>query len=719
MTVRQTLCLSIVLIGLALNTLTSHAFAQATGDSAEKTNSGHYLYLEREVEQQIRTIIGTQLKPEQFIIIVEADTKRMDELAKQNDASSSSLPYTTLKVEQSFLKGVLMKSRAKDILSGGLKVRMIFDKSVPVKTQQSLSEKIRKYLVLEGGERALDVSADTIISEPPKDENKSQMEAAKLELEKARLEMERSKLEATQQNSRLEDNLRRAEEDRRKAETDAQKLADDAKRAAEDAKRDAEETKKRVEAELQARLKEIEAEATKKEEKEKFLADKPMLDILKEFQLAMVAVLGVIFAMVGVFLASNFHRKGLKWLSDAVTTVGDGLAKIAAAKTAGDGVNVDATGAAGVGGGVGEMTNSVSIEGATGGADDERAKQFLQIVEQKIEDLSRAGNFNFYRHYIDLIESDVRLAGAVLVSVAPETARKLLTDLAQEYLDKIRDFLAEPGSMELAKKLRDKALQEFYGRISLDEFMDSPLLQVNDVSWLFRLSNAEMRELALELDDRERAAFLACFTPNRLAVMLQESKDDRERNQILQSLKNVDQIASEQVPAMFQRIRQRVEKKRKAVARPMVDGPSFFAKMLLDLKPENRQNFLAALGDRQDIMAGIQRYFIPFDTVARLADSTLKALFEKRSAAQLAVIMYAASEPIRNKVLGIVPQMIKDSVKEQLDLMQSDEGQRKRNMAASLKIQDEISRQMLVLSKQGLLDLAEASAPATQTKAAA
>ena len=192
------------------------------------------------------------------------------------------------------------------------------------------------------------------------------------------------------------------------------------------------------------------------------------------------------------------------------------------------------------------------MAGAHGGAGapvDKSFEEFIEQVQEKLEVLGEEKNFAFYRAFSDLIENPDTLTYAVsiLLTLDEEKAKTLLGNVSVDQVDRLREAMARQGALSEAKSVSKEALQEFYGRIAAEEFVDSPLMKLKDLTWLTKMNTDEMREFTISLDPELRPAFFACLTPGRVQSMIRSCTEAEQKTELIQSLKDLDEVTSDQI----------------------------------------------------------------------------------------------------------------------------------------------------------------------------
>ena len=247
----------------------------------------------------------------------------------------------------------------------------------------------------------------------------------------------------------------------------------------------------------------------------------------------------------------------------------------------------------------------------------------------------------------------------------------------------------------------------------MDEFTNSPLANKTGIDWLIKLNNNQLLDLILGLEKDDRTSFLACFTPTRISAILEKTEDESKKDQIMASVIDVDTVTFDQVGAVFEKVSQVHEQQKKdeeEFALKLVDGPRYIASIITSVGETNREKLLEKVSAKTELLDGIKKYYIPFDTITLLSERIVSDIFSRRPTQQVALAMFSSSEEVRQTITNAMPEMIRDTLKEELDSLLDDKGSEKPNKAKSLKIQDEVCRYLLMLNRDGLLEYKDESA---------
>ncbi len=646
--------------------------------------------IERKIEKHVTELIGNQIPINKYYVIVSVKMPPEKKDAKNAQDSSKNMPYSSLKLDQDFLDNMFTQNRKDNFFAIPIEIELLFDKSVSAELQTVIVNKLKKNLRLDDKTRIVKVSTIQLEFEEqmkPTESFNIQLESEKLKFQQSEIQREKDAFESTKKGADLEEKVK-------ESELAMQKL------------------KEEVELEKKKAAEELIKEKEKLAQEAKEALVKPTKNVIEQLESLQIVVFGVIAGLsllLFAFINASAQKKSSKSVSQSIAGVGESIVNASQQlKPQSEGASGGAPGEggeAGAGGGI-------SVSGSEMDDSGERARleQFLNLVEEKIEVLSNEGNFNFYRHFLDFIEDDITLASAILVAVKTDTARKLLENVAPEYISLVRTHLTEAGALSKAKKNRRQALEDFYGRIAMDEYLNSPLLQIKELSWLTSLSTNDLLDLVLKVDDVERRTFFACLTPTRLTLLLEKAADAAQRKLLLEAIKEVDMVTYEDIEGIFAKIQEKsnqLQESKKEKAKTLIDGPQFFAKMIMDLSPENREEMMTAISYRSELLEAIKQYYIPFETVALLTTKIIKDIFAKRPTQQVAIAIFKESDAIKEKVISSMPDALQSSLREEIETLVADSDNEAQNKKKALVIQDEVCRFLLNLNRDGLLEYAD------------
>jgi hypothetical protein len=432
------------------------------------------LMIESRIESEIEKILNKHIDEALYVIMVTVDEKTLENLYPSKAPQDQTLPYSSIKINPRKLSETFYANIDDFIFTIPVKIQMMFDESVSLDKQKAILDKVKLNLNIDDKNRTL--SAVTVKLTTPVKDNKEALastpaatatpdkkpelpqtpaaaalptlpanqpgEANSIDVESSKLEVERTKLE-----------LEREKTEASRREFDLKKELDENKKLAQQ----------------------------KTEVKEK---PKTAVDRVQDFQLGIIGfILGLCLLLFSFIGSAAFRR--------AASIVSEGLAKISANQSnssQGGGAYYPEAVAAREGATTRETVKTEIANEGPSPVMDSKLEGFLNLVEEKIEVLSNEGNFDFYRHFIDLSEENTAYAAAILLSVKGEFAKKLLGNVPTDVIEKISHFLAEQDGLAQAKKSRRMALEQFYAAIAMDEFLDSPLIKVKDIGWLTKLS---------------------------------------------------------------------------------------------------------------------------------------------------------------------------------------------------------------------------------------
>lgn len=587
--------------------------------------------------------------------------------------SEVSLPYLAVTVDIERLKKIVNRNfRQFETLN--FSVDLAIDESIPEASIKLVERKIRSELAIDDSNRTLKIEVLSITNDsfdPTRDvpENPSEVEVARLQLERNKIEMEREKLDSL----RKETQLTKALEDQKK------------------------EFNERI-AELQKQAPEESSAQPGQQE------EKSTLDLIKDFQFLILAVIVGILALMAAVIVSGSHLKGLSAMSAAMENISGSLSSTgdsAANVSDSSGISTSVSATAGESSGV---SGSAGIIEA-GSFEDEKMRLFIELVEEKIQVLVRDKNFLFLQYFVDIIRSKPSYAGAILVSLNDELAKMLVDSISIEELELVKEFMLEEDALVQAQAFRQEALKSFYGRMVVDEYSNSPLLKLNGIDWLYKLTNQQLVELTLALGEDDQVVFLACFTPARIASMLEKTEESSKAS-LIHAVRQIDELKNFDLEAVFTRAEAKYLELSVAFeekVQSLIDAPRFYADIIKGLPGEDRNRMLSAIEEKEDLMQAIKRYYIRFEEIRHIEDHLVRSLFSKRPANQLALIALTAPEDIQTIIIGSVPEALQETVQEDLERLKSNERQKVQNIKKSQQLHDEVSAALLRMNKEGLL----------------
>jgi len=496
---------------------------------AQESAFGNKLKIQHEIEQMIHKIIGTQLTKGEYFVYAKVDMKEKAADTQAAESGNSEfdkvkeLPFSPVKIEDEYLNRLFALSNgAKGLADFNLEVTLVFDERVPEAKRKLLTDVVSDRFQFNDSDRKLNVQSLSLVSEPVNQQQKLVLEKSKIESEKALLDLQeqKNKLELMKKEAELDEARRKLEESKKSQEVNV--------------------------------TNNVTAGGTEEKKEEK---PKTIIDHLRDFQVLLFALVGGLFAIVVAFLVGGSLAKSLKPTAEAIEKIGAGLenaasksapAPAAAAPTASSSSSESSKPDSA------QRMGASMMAGAHGGAGapvDKSFEEFIEQVQEKLEVLGEEKNFAFYRAFSDLIENPDTLTYAVsiLLTLDEEKAKTLLGNVSVDQVDRLREAMARQGALSEAKSVSKEALQEFYGRIAAEEFVDSPLMKLKDLTWLTKMNTDEMREFTISLDPELRPAFFACLTPGRVQSMIRSCTEAEQKTELIQSLKDLDEVTSDQI----------------------------------------------------------------------------------------------------------------------------------------------------------------------------
>lgn len=657
--------------------------------------------VQKRFEEDIGQILRSQLNLGEFLVSVDVTLEDKPQTAA-TATKSTTLPYSAITVSPEQLQSMLesgAEPSTRPVKS--LAISLVFDRRIPEAKQKLIGEVLKTKFGIDGAARSLTLSTAELVTSPVLEQIRNQVGATDqttpTEKEKLTLESERMKtelvkkdLEREREKFELEKRLKNAEDQTKQAQT----KADQENKARQDA-----ETKAKVEVEA------AKAEAAKPN------AETGLIDKLSKIQFLLLAVILGLFMFLGFFLSAGAVRKGMVALSEGVAGIGTGLKESRQGAT-GEG---EAQRPAKTEETAGASEASATVPRAGAGAvpaafvDEEerrRVESYLVQLQDKIEVLAKDNNFAMYGELIDLIDKDqsLPLAASLLLSLGQDSTRELVKGLSPGHIERLRKHLGRAGALQEAKQLRAAALQEFYGRIAIEEFSGSPIMLLNDTAWLTSMNNAQLAAFIAGLDPETQPAFLACLTPSRVQRLIESSADAEQRRAILQATLAVGKVTSKEIEALVLKL----QAQKGAAAKDqglggVVDAGRYLGTLVSGLGDEDRKILLERVKGQGEVEKTLRQYYVSFDATAKLPKEMLQEIFGDRPNAQIAMILFAAAEAVRQAVLAALPDIKAATVRDELKLLESKPFYKKRNDKASVALQKEIGVFLLKLRQEGLL----------------
>lgn len=636
-----------------------------------------------QIESFMRRIISPYLEPDMYFIEVEATIAGL-QTQSSDQGKKTQLPYTTLQVDMGALAKVAQESANasadginRNVLVNEYSIRIVFDKSVPKPTQDLILGKLRKSLKIDGSARILKAEVGDVMPNI-----KGPDEILKLEMERLRLEKEKADFTALRSIEQARDEaggLRRQVDD---LSAERQRLVEGAQ------KKDNE-------------LNQVKSELDKKSSDLEQFEQSP-LALIARFQSIILGLLSGVFILIGVLLLSKTVRTGSRGFADALQSGAGSLAGAVSAIASMMQQDTPEEESSQV------VAKTPDAERPIQPVDRQRLEASLSLVEEKIKIMSKEGNFSFARHFADLVERKVDMAASLLVSLPEDISAKLAEALPSQGMERIQEFLESPGAYARAKSQRAESLQEFYSRIAVDEYVNSPLLKIKNTDWFLGLGSSELKDLCLRLEAKTTAALLACLSSSRVASIL-ELSNPQERTKILDATKimdSIDETGLADVLGVVEKTYSEMVASKKSAVRKLITSPRIFSQIIQSVSPELQKEVYDSLATREDLVEQLQRYYVPFDTVLHLSSGTLSDLFSALPAKQTAATIFGANSEIRERVLSTLPKIVMESIHEELETMDADEGAKRKNEQESIRLQAKICKVMIKLNREGLLEMA-------------
>lgn len=696
--------------------------ARADVDPAER------LAGQRQIESEITTLLRGQLAPEEFFVVADVELEEGAVAAGESaGAGSGTLPYLTLKVDPSKLQNLaegaaaVVRRKIKAI-----RAEITFDQRIPEAKRKILEQAVGKKLAVDGSSRTLTVRTETLVTESIPDQLRSEAQRAqaaalngansdkaKFDLESERMKLEVAKKDLEIQRNRLEQTRELSTREAKVRELETKLLAVEAAVA---------EDKKKAESGAGSGSGSAATEAGAGAVKD----DGGALGGLAKIQVLLFGIILAVAVILGLVLGSGAFKKGMTALAGGFASIGSGMKEAATAhveaqrdmekaaraerqKAAAEGHrDEESKGEAGQGHGPGQG-HGASVGSAMPTDEGERARleEFLVAVQDKIEILAKERSFALYREMQDLVDSDqsLPLASALLLALSREATAELVKGLTAAHMERLKRHLARPGAIQEAKAARNAALQEFYGRIAVEEFGGSPILKLTDVAWLARLGNAELARITSELAKPLRPAFLACFSPVRVKKMVESATDDTMKKALVTAVVELGAATPADLEKLFAelpKLKAKAESTKETGG--LVDGARYLGRLAESLGDEDQKLLLDEIGRKDDVRKDFAKHYVAFEAVQSLPKEMLVEIFGERANEQIAMLIFAAAEPVRQAVIKALPEVKAATVVDELKLLDAKTFYKKRNEKQSIALQRQISTYLLRLKDEGLLD---------------
>ena len=139
--------------------------------------------------------------------------------------------------------------------------------------------------------------------------------------------------------------------------------------------------------------------------------------------------------------------------------------------------------------------------------------------------------------------------------------------------------------------------------------------------------------------------------------------------------------------------------------RPAVDSGKYLAQIAESLSNDERDQLFGLLDGKEELNEKIRQHYLPFATVKQLPKEMILEIIEARSDIDIARIVYDTTDEVRNTMLDALPEIRREMVRSELEVMQANTFYEKRHKKVSESMQKDISRYLLDLYREGLLDL--------------
>ena len=662
------------------------------------------------IEDKANQILSQRLEPRLYVVYakVEAQAEPADKVSK-----TVKLPFSPIDIDAKLLDGAPTAMRDIDLRNYRFTLTLIFDDSLDKVLTTTFAEVFNERFYIDSKQRQLVIKSAKMYSATDKPNfEKNKLEA---DISVSKLETERQRLEGT------------------KKEIEYQKKLNDAEKALQDEKsaqlaNAAKEEKAKQELSIKAAKDDKAAiDAAIADKDKKAAADKvaavasdkagaaanavphksPLLEALGNLQFLVIAVLALVGIVAGTFVFGTALKKAMNAVGEGIKAAGSGIGAAMSAQSEAA-VAADAPVVA-------EAKDENPRASADASADmlkvwapgNKDYDAFFVMVQDKIEVLNSDGRLSLRRALVDLLETEsgVEVAAAVILALRPESVHLLIADLPDEPVRKLKTFLQSADAVARAKVARFEALQQFYGMIAAEEFVDSPLSKMRNLGWLTRMNNVELLSFVLDLPFADQATFLACLSPFRLTKMLEKSAGV-ERQKLLETIGKIGDVTEEAV-SMFIAAREKASDfaTRAAKVKPAVDHIQYLGDVADSLSADDQQVLLASVEKNPAAFAFLSRRFLPFSAVKACSLDIVREMFENRPVAQVATILFAADVDIQSYVLSSLPNVRSAAVSDELKVLQGKTALEQKNRNLSQRLQREVSNYMLRLAREGVLDI--------------
>jgi len=633
--------------------------------------------LQERIEQAVSRIVNSHLTDREYIAYVKVS------LQENHDSNASgneeNLPFSEFKM----VEKINPSHSEMPFHVSGLQINLVVDESVAEDKLNLLKSIITDRFSDYQNFSIVDSRAN--FTAPVNDTVKSDLEKTMLEREKAMLEVERLRLEMTKNQ------LEKVKDDQAVVE----------------------------------RQKKEEGEASQVSSGEEEIE----VGVFEKYQLIIMSLLLGVAGILAFLLGSSALRKGLIPVSEAIGNIGSSLES--ASSTMSSSGSSQSSGGSSVVSAVNSSSSSGNVVGGMDGgnrqsaigkgdaasnevqafdeANSEEYNAFVLEVQDKVQVLAAEGSFRFYREFTDMIdrESEIIHAASIIVAVNRETAELLLSNISSQQLARLRSFMGSKGMMAEARKFRKKSLEEFYGRIALDEYLASPLLEVKQAEWLIRKSNEDLAKLFKTIDEKRASQLVACFSPTRVNKILEATDDDNIRAKIMSSVTQVSQLKSSDIGPLFEYLSSEFSSIDQQSPRSygVVDETSYIVRFMEGLGVEEKENFIRKIDPNSSLAMRMRKVYLPFNTILELPKTLLLEIFLDRPNDQIGKILFAANDDVRKHVLDLLPDIKKATVLDKLNILDADITFLEKNKKESWQAQSAINEYMRQMYIDGLFQL--------------
>lgn len=266
-----------------------------------------------------------------------------------------------------------------------------------------------------------------------------------------------------------------------------------------------------------------------------------------------------------------------------------------------------------------------------------------------------------------------RLPADEAEAVAFEIARldgvsgKLANAVLTEWNETMRasDYLAEGGA-EYARELLEKA----FGPQKAAAMFKRLQTQMADTVGLERLRKADPQQLGNMLRNEHPqtvALVLAHLQPTQTAAILKEL-EPAVGGEVMYRIACMEKVS----PEMLQLIERSlgIETELNMQGMSSSGGPAAVAAVLNLLAPSLEKELLDGVSARsQELSDQIKNLMFVFEDIVQLDDRGLQRLLREIDSKELAMALKAASEELRDRILGVMTQRAVAALKEEMDFL--------------------------------------------------